>query len=150
MSFSRTPSGLTAEYLFYPEILVYVEGHTDIPFYDAVLQNYNCRIRTYREKKESNRLTEELIEKNRPYVVVVDGHYEMLERTRSQHRRIVLLHRHSYENYLFEEESIKQLCLDRSHSKDSLEEPLASSEFTDFAQDIEVKFKDLLILDVAH
>lgn len=29
MSFSRTPSGLAAEYFFYPEILVYVEGHTD-------------------------------------------------------------------------------------------------------------------------
>ena len=150
MSFSRTPLGLAAEYLFYPETLVYVEGHTDIPFYDAVLQNYNCRIRTYREEKGSDRLTEGIIEKNRPYVVIIDGHYEMLDRTRSQHRRIVLLHRHSYENYLFEEEPIKQLCLDRSHSKDSLEEPLASGEFTDFAQDIEVKFKDLLILDVAH
>ena len=31
MSFSRTDSGLAAEHLFYPEILVYVEGHTDIP-----------------------------------------------------------------------------------------------------------------------
>jgi len=29
MSFSRTPSGLAAEHLFYHEILVYVEGHTD-------------------------------------------------------------------------------------------------------------------------
>ena len=150
MSFSRTPSGLAAEYLFYPEILVYVEGHTDIPFYDAVLQNYNCRIRTYREEKGCNKLTEDLVEKDLPYIVIVDGHYEILERTRSQHRRIVLLHRHSYENYLFEEEPIKQLCLDRSHSKDSLEEPLARGEFTNFAQDIEVKFKDLLILDVAH
>ena len=150
MSFSRTPSGLTAEYLFYPEILVYVEGHTDIPFYNEALRNYNCRIRTYREEKGSDRLTEKIIKKNRPYVVIIDGHYEMLDRTRSQHQRIVLLHRHSYENYLFEEEPIKQFCLDRSHSKDSLEKPLANSEFTDFSQDIEVKFKDLLILDVAH
>ena len=34
MSFSRTRSGLAAEYLFYKDqVLVYVEGHTDIPFY---------------------------------------------------------------------------------------------------------------------
>ena len=32
MSLSRTPSGLAAQYLFYKEkVLVYVEGHTDIP-----------------------------------------------------------------------------------------------------------------------
>lgn len=150
MSFSRTPSGLAAEYLFYPEILVYVEGHTDILFYDTILQNYNCRIRTYREEKGSDKLTEELIEKNRPYVVIIDGHYEMLERTRSQHRRVVFLHRHSYENYLFEKEPIKEFCRDRIHSQDSLETPLTSDEFTTFVEDIEVKFKYLLILDVAH
>ena len=49
MSFSRTLSGLAAEYLFYQEILVYVEGHTDIPFYNAILQNYNCRVKAKME-----------------------------------------------------------------------------------------------------
>ena len=150
MTFSRTPSGLAAEYLFYPEILVYVEGHTDIPFYDAVLQNYNCRIRTYREEKGSDRLTEELIEKNHPYVVIIDGHYEMLERTRSQHRRTVLLHRHSYENYLFEVEPIKQFCRDRARSKDSLENILANSKFQEVLERAEHYFKEIIVFDVAH
>ena len=31
-----------------------------------------------------------------------------------------------------------------------MEETLASSEFTDFIENIEIKFKDLIILDVAH
>jgi hypothetical protein len=150
MSFSRTLPGLAAEHLFYPEVLVYVEGYTDIPFYNTVLQNYNCRIKAKSGKPECEKLATLLEQNGYPYIVVLDGHYEILERTRSQHRRIVLLHRHSHENYLFEEEPIKQLCRDRAHSEDSLEEPLASSEFTDFVKDIEIKFKDLLILDVAH
>ena len=148
MSFSRTPSGLAAEYLFYPEILVYVEGPTDIPFYNAVLQNYNCRIRTYREEKRSDRLMEELIEKNRPYVVVVDGHYEVLERTRSQHRRIVLLHRHSYENYLFEEEPIEQFCRDHGRSANRLKE--LANNFRNVLKETKHKFKELIVLDIAH
>ena len=150
MSFSRTPSGLAAEYLFYPEILVYVEGHTDIPFYNAILQNYNCRVKAKNGKPACEKLATFLGQNNYPYVVILDGHYDILKRSRSQHRRIILLHRHSYENYLFEEEPIKQFCRDRVPSEDSLEEPLASDEFTEFARDIEVKFKDLLILDVAH
>lgn len=150
MALSRTPSGLTAEYLFYPETLVYVEGHTDIPFYNTVLQNYDCRIRTYREKKRSDRLMEELIEKNCPYVVVVDGHYEMLERTRSQHRRIVLLHRHSYENYLFEVEPIEQFCRDRARLTDSLEDILPNSKFKEVLERAEHYFKEVIVFDVAH
>ena len=150
MSFSRTPLGLAAEYLFYSETLVYVEGHTDIPFYNAVLQNYNCRVKAKNGKPECEKLATFLGQNNYPYVVILDGHYDILKRARSQHRRVILLHRHSYENYLFEEEPIKQFCRDRVPSEDSLEEPLASDEFKDFAEDIEVKFKDLLILDVAH
>ena len=150
MSFSRTESGLAAEYLFYSEVLVYVEGYTDIPFYDAVLQNYNCRLKSKNGKLECEKLATLLQQNGYPYVVVLDGHYEILERKRSQHRRIVLLHRHSYENYLLEEEPIKQFCGDRVRSEDSLEEPLTSEEFTEFVGDTEVKLKNLLVLDIAH
>lgn len=150
MSFSRTPSGLAVEYRFYKEVLVYVEGHTDIPFYDAVLQNYNHRIKAKNGKPECEKLAMLLEQGSYPYVVVLDGDYEILERTRSQHRRVVLLHRHSCENYLLEAEPIKQFCRYRVHSEDSLAEPLASNEFTKFAEEIESKFKDLLVLDVAH
>ena len=150
MVFSRTPSGLAAEYLFYREILIYVEGYTDIPFYDAVLQNYKHRIKAKNGKPECKKLASLLEQGDYPYVVVLDGDYEILEHTRSRHRRIVLLHRHSYENYLFEEEPIKQFCRDRVPSEDSLEEPLASNRFREILADIEIKFKDLLILDVAH
>ena len=151
MEFIRSNSGIENRDLFYfPKILVYVEGHEDIPFYEEVLQNYDYHLKARGGREECKKLVTPLVEKDLPYVVVLDGDYEILTRTRSKHRRVVWLHRYAFENYLFEEEPIKQFCRDRTHSEDSLEEALASSEFTDFIENIEMKFKDLIILDVAH
>lgn len=149
MSFSRTPSGLAAEYLFYKDkVLVYVEGYTDIPFYNAVLQNYNCRIRTYSEETDDHKLLEVLVTDDPHYVVILDGHYEILTRRRSKHRRLVLLHRHSCENYLLEEKPIEQFRYSRAPIKDTLEK--LPSSFSEILENTEMKFKELLILDVAH
>ena len=148
MSFSRTDSGLAAEHLFRQKILVYVEGHTDRAFYEEVLQNYNCQVIPKHGREECERLATILVQDNHPYVVILDGDYEILERTRSQHRRIILLHRHSFENYLFEEEPIEQFCWDRTDLEDSLEK--LPSRFQKVVEDTELKFKELIVLDVAH
>lgn len=149
MSFSRTPSGLAAEYLFYKDkVLVYVEGHTDIPFYNAILQNYNCRIKIYSEETGYHKLLERLVTDDPHYVIILDGHYEILTRRRSQHRRLVLLHRHSCENYLLEEEPIEQFRYSRAPLTDTLEK--LPSSFSEILEDTELKFKELLVLDVAH
>ena len=148
MLFSRTPSGLAAEHLFYQEILVYVEGHTDIPFYNEVLQNYNCRILSKKGKAECEKFATLLEQGNYPYVVVLDGDYEILEHTRSQHQRIVWLHRHSCENYLLEEKPIEKFRHYRAPLEDSLER--LPNSFKEIVEDTELKFKELLILDVAH
>ena len=149
MSFSRTNSGLAAEYLFYDEILVYVEGYTDIPFYNAVLQNYNCRIKAKNGREECEKAATVLIDGDCPYVVILDGNYEILECPRSKHRRVIFLHRHSFENYLFEKEPIEQFCHERTHLADSLEK-LPSSKFGAVVKNTELKFKELIVLDVAH
>lgn len=149
MSFFRTPSGLAAEYLFYKDkVLVYVEGHTDIPFYNAILQNYNCRIKTYSEETGYHKLLEVLVTDDPHCVIILDGHYEILTRRRSQHRRLILLHRHSCENYLLEEEPIEQFRYSRAPLKDTLEK--LPSSFSEILEDTELKFKELLVLDVAH
>ena len=148
MSFSRTPSGLAAEYLFYKEVLVYVEGHTDIPFYKIVLKNYNCRIKTFKEETDYQELLEVLITEDPHTVIILDGHYEILTRKRSVHRRLILLHRHSVENYLIEEEPIEQFRHNRAPLRDSLEK--LQSSFSEILEDTERKFKELLVLDVAH
>ena len=148
MSLTRTPSGLAAEYLLYKETVVYVEGQTDIPFYAAVLQNYNCRIKAKHGKVKCEQLATALIQGNHPYVVILDGDYEILECTRSKHRRVILLHRHSFENYLLEEEAIERFCQDRAHLEDSLE--AMANRFSEVVEDTELKFKELVVLDVAH
>ena len=148
ISFSRTPPGLAAEHLFYSEILVYVEGYTDIPFYNEVLQGYNCRIISKKGKPECKKFATLLEQGNYPYVIVLDGDYEILESTRSRHRRIVWLHRHSHENYLLEEDPIEKFRHYRAPLEDSLER--LPSSFREIATDTEQKFKELLILDVAH
>ncbi len=148
ISFSRTPSGLAAEYLFYSEILVYVEGYTDIPFYSEVLQGYNCRIISKRGKPECEKFAMLLEQGNHPYVVVLDGDYEILESIRSPHRRIVWLHRHSFENYLLEEDPIDKFRHYRAPLEDSLDR--LPSSFREIATETEQQFKELLILDVAH
>ena len=148
MLFSRTPSGLAAEHLFYQEILVYVEGHTDIPFYNEVLQNYNCRIISKKGKAECEKFAMLLEQGNYPYIVILDGDYEILEFTRSPHRRIVWLHRHSCENYLLEERPIEKFRHYRAPLEDSLER--LPSSFKEIVEDTELNFKELLILDVAH
>ena len=148
ISFSRTPSGLAAEYLFYSEVLVYVEGYTDIPFYSEVLQGYNCRIISKHGKPECEKFAILLEQGNYPYVVVLDGDYEILESSRSPHRRIVWLHRHSFENYLFEEDPIEKFRHYRAPLEDSLDR--LPSSFREIAADTEQTFKELLILDVAH
>ena len=149
MSFSRTPSGLAAQYLFYKDqVLVYVEGYTDIPFYKIVLENYNCRIRSYSEETDYDKLLEVLTTDDPHYVVIVDGHYEILTRKQSKHRRLVLLHRHSFENYLLEEKLIEQFRYSRAPLRDTLEK--LPSNFSEILEDTELNFKELLILDVAH
>ena len=149
MSFSRTPSGLAAQYLFYKDqVLVYVEGHTDIPFYKIVLENYNCRIQTYSEEEDYDKLLEVLATDDPHYVVILDGHYEILTRRRSKHRRLVLLHRHSCENYLLEEKPVEQFRYSRAPLRDTLEK--LPSSFSEILEDTEFNFKELLILDVAH
>lgn len=151
MEFIRSDSGIENRDLFYlPKTLVYVEGYSDIPFYEAVLQNYNCHLKAQGGDKECEKLVPTLLEKNLPYVVILDGHYEILTRTRSKHRRVILLHRHSFENYLLEEEPIKQFCRGRARLTDSLEDALSSSRFKEVLEQIEYNFKELIVLDVAH
>ena len=148
MLFSRTTEGLAAEYLFYEEVLVYVEGRTDIPFYEEILKNYNCRIKASNGKRECEKLATFLEQNNYPYVVVLDGDYEILERTRSRHRRVVLLHRYSFENYLFEEKLIEQFCRDRQASENRLEK--LADTFRIVLEETRLKFEELIILDATH
>ena len=147
MSFPRTPSGLAAEHLFHPEVLVYVEGHTDIPFYEKVLHGYDCHIKPQGGREECKKLVPYLSKDNLPFVVILDGDYEILVSTQNEHSRVILLDRYSFENYLFEEEPIVQFCRHR-RPRANLERLV--NRFREVVENIEVQFKELIVLDVAH
>lgn len=149
MGFIRTNSGIENRDLFYlPKILVYIEGCTDFAFYEEVLRNYNYHLKASGGKEECKKLVTTLVQKDLPFVVVLDGDYEILERTRSKHRRVVLLHRYSFENYLFEEEPIEQFCRDYRSPENRLLQ--LANNYSTILNEIRHKFEELIILDVAH
>lgn len=146
--FIRTKSGLVAKFLFFREPLVWVEGPTDIPIYDQILRSRNCRIESAGGKSECIKLADALIQLDLPYIVVIDGDYEILQRKRSKHRRIILLNRHSIENYLFEEKPINNICC--KYSSIVNQENLIAGSFSALIQTIDTELLDLMVIDVAH
>lgn len=148
MTFQRTDSGLIGKYLFYREPLVWVEGHTDIPFYERILRDYPCQLEPAGGKGECQKLATALLENDYPYVVVLDGDYDILEKTRSIHRRVVILHRHSNENYLFEKEPVEKICCNYVNVGGG--EELVGNTFEETLEFIKSELIDLTILDVAH
>lgn len=145
--FNRTLSGKIAKYLFYKEPLIWVEGVSDIPFYSNLVSGINCHIEAADGREDCQNLIEALIDNNLPYLVVIDGHYEMLTRVRSRHRRVVLLQRHSIENYLFEQQIINIVACQYS----SIEPPrdISSVIITKLEQHLEKELHKLLVLDIA-
>lgn len=148
MTFQRTDSGLISKYLFYQIPLIWVEGGTDIPFYDRIVGGCPCRFEDAGGKSECQKLATAVVENDYPYVVVIDGDYDILEKKRSNHRRVVVLHRHSCENYLFEKEPVEQVC--RSYAKVGSDEEIVGNIFEELINYMESELLELTILDVAH
>ena len=105
--FGRTISGKIAKHLFYPDrVMVWVEGGHDEPFYNWLTGKIKVKISGAGGKPECRLIAERILSDDLAYVVVMDGDYDILERSRSPHRRIVILSRYSIENYLLDEPSL--------------------------------------------
>ena len=148
MSFARTTLGKIAQHRFDKRLTVWVEGPTDIPFYEQALRKLDCRVKDAGGKPECLKLAKALKEKEHPYVVVLDGDYEILERKRSWHRRAVMLNRYSVENYCFEKDPIERVCC--SHAHVSFEEKLIGNSFDSALSAVESDLFELIVLDIAH
>ena len=101
MEFVRTPKGQAATHLFLGRPLVWVEGPSDIPFYDGILKG-TCALQSAGGRPNCERLARDVFEHDTPQVVIIDGDYDVLTRWRSEHRRVVRLSRYGMENYLAE------------------------------------------------
>ncbi len=110
--FNRTSSGQAAKFNFYQKALLWVEGPSDVVFYGAMLGPTDFRIEAAGGKEECLKLVENLLEKDLPFAVAIDGDYDILLRCRNRHRRAVHLRRHSIENYLFELDLLTEVCRD--------------------------------------
>lgn len=148
MAFTRTFSGQVAEYRFLSEPLVWVEGPDDIPFYAEALRGVTCTLKPAGGLEQCEKLAEALLERDHPYVVVRDGDYTILKRRRSPHRRVVILQRHSMENYLFVRDPAEETC--RRCAKIGTTEDLVGPAFDAAARTIETVLLPILVLDIAH
>ncbi len=157
-TFSRTVPGLIATPHFHPkkDVVIYVEGKTDWTFYDEIctrdpfLNRFNCVIKSAGGKPKCMALVNALKVKKRRYVVILDGDYDILPFPPSLGPQVVLLHRHSVENYLFEAKPIEKFCLDRMNGVPGPHFPSLANEFWLFLKNVEANFKDLLVLDIAR
>lgn len=155
MNFKRTLSGLKVKYLFYQEVLVWVEGPTDIVPIKKLINGLPCRVESANGIEECQKLAEELIERDLPYVVVCDGHYQILVQSRSPHRRLIFLQRHSIENYFFESDIIEQICVSYVETKGGentkleANEVLSASAYSEAIELVEQHLQPLIIYEVA-
>jgi len=148
MGFVRTVSGLIAEHKFRKGILIYFEGITDFPFYEKITRKIPCKFKPAGGKEQCLKLARELKTNDYPYIVIMDGDYEILSgNIKSGHKRIIYLRRYAYENYLFELFPLQKVasslaCIDIS---DELE-----TEYLKVLKKVTDKLKTLVFLDIVN
>ena len=145
--FSRTSGGLAEKWRFHNVPTVWVEGPTDFYFYSPIAEELPCRFEPFHGRKNARALITSLKEKNDPYLVILDGDYYILQNARRHHRRVIVLSRYSYENYLWDPEIINRVCLrfaQCGEEKDIIKAPMLGA-----VEMLEKEFLRALILEVA-
>jgi hypothetical protein len=148
MPFKRTLDGTLAKYMFYEEPLVWVEGIEDIPFYEMIIGSRKCHIEDAMGKPECMKLAEGIINDDLPYIVILDGDYEIILKKRSRHHRVIILEKYSIENFFFDSNVIENSC--RKRCKKSPDQIVAEKDFLQLAKKIRNSFLNLLVLDVVN
>ncbi|MYH63244.1 MAG: hypothetical protein F4148_16310 [Caldilineaceae bacterium SB0675_bin_29] len=146
-NFDRTTQGKIAQFRFFDEPVVWVEGETDYPIYEQLLGKMGCKTLWAGGKPECWKLVEAMIADDLPYVVVLDGDYEILRRRKSYHRRALLLGRYAIENYCAEIGLVQNVCRRYSYGKVVVGD--VGSRFGRLLDRIEGELMDLVILDIA-
>ena len=147
MAFTRTPRGLAEKWRFHRVPTVWVEGPTDLYFYQPIAENLPCRFQPFYGRQNAKVLIYSLKEKNYPYLVILDGDYDILKRTKTPHRRVIILPRYSFENFLWEPEVINRVCL--RHAQCGDEKDLVKTPMRMAIKSLMKQFLPALILDVA-
>lgn len=126
---------------------IWVEGGSDIAFYRAMSDGIPCRVEAFDGYENSRALVEALQEHDYPYVVVRDGDYRILKRQRAPHRWVLMLPRYSFENFLWDLESVNRVCCDWAQCGD--ERDLVSQDLSSTEKMVEERLLGAIIVDVA-
>jgi hypothetical protein len=147
--FTRTPTGVVGSRYFFPKPIVWVEGPTDIYFYEPVVGALNCVIKVFHGSSNAKALIDALVESacEYPYAVILDGDYSILTKRRSRHRWVIVLNRYSFENYLWEKASLNRSCLKHAQCGDGGD--VISAEFERVENELIAEMREAIELDIA-
>lgn len=147
MTFTRTPKGLAEKWRFHDVPTIWVEGPTDIYFYEPVINTIPCRLEAFHGVQNAKSLVQGLVENDYPYLVILDGDYNILNPTRSPHKHVIVLSRYSFENFLWEKESVNKACL--RHARCGDRKDIVSEEMDRVVQHLSQELLHAVVLDVA-
>ncbi len=101
--FGRTVRGARSAYVFWKRILVYVEAHEDVVFWEAMFRSHadtdvECRPygKDYCEKYAAHIQT-----RDTPIIVAMDAEYSHVTNSLLRHDRIAYTYGHSIENTMY-------------------------------------------------
>ncbi len=144
--FTRTASGQSAYWFFNPKVILYVEGKTDINFYEGMIHGIECKIEKLNGELAGPKIEQQILRNGSPYLICYDGDYTLFTAARSKHRQIIRLSRYSFENYFWRWDLLNEVACKLSgvqrNSKDLVSSGFASMENKKSC------FDDLLIMDV--
>ena len=108
--FQRSDRGLQNTYLFYRDVIVWVEGPDDVCVYEQAFATSGVKIREAGGRPTCEMLAAAVVEKGIPIVVVLDADYDVLGSNVRPHRRVVRLSRYSIENYFCDPDVCEQVA----------------------------------------
>lgn len=147
MAFTRTSSGLAEKWRFHQVPTIWVEGPTDIFFYEPITENIPCRVEAMHGSENAKALIQALVDHDYPYLVILDGDYEILKPATAPHRCVVILARYSFENFLWEQEAVNRACL--RHARCGETKDLVASEMDRVAKHLKKELLHSVALDIA-
>ena len=148
--FTRTDSGLAEKWRFCEELIVWVEGPTDVLFYRIMagsVRSVICRFEAFGGRPTGLKLIRELKNKDYPYVVILDGDYDILRGTRAPHGSVLIVPRYSVENLLWERDAVNEVCC--RHAQCGEKRDLVGDDMATVERVIERELLGAIVLDVA-
>jgi len=148
--FTRTTEGQVAQHRFHDTPLVWLEGPSDFPMFLPLADELGFTIMCAGGVVKCRQLANAMVDDDLPFVVVMDGDYTILGENRhsqERHDRVIVLRRHSIENYCAEPGLVEALC--RSYSEGKIRQGIVGRRFEHLLMRLEHDLWDLVVLDIA-